>query len=472
MLGRALDQHARLQDQPTRPERCIAPGCCHQLQRCPGLIDHAGHGPDAKEDPQADAVVALERDDIALQGDGSVVRHHKSIVKLLDAQRGKDKFADVHVPFDRRRQTLQIRVARTVNADGVAHPVSSEELSDIVPERLAEAAIYSDVRERVVSFPAVDVGSVIELEYTLTTAPTADAPRGGEELLATWDPVLERSVTISTPPGVTPELEVVGEELSPVVTESPQGRVWTYTVRSLPDRQPEPDAPPDAAVLPRLVYAFQKSWAEVAERVATPFARVVLPAQPAPAIRVQADQLAQGAAGAAQTAARLFAFVAHDVRSVDLQLGEAGYEPHAAEVVLANRYGDSRDKACLLLALAAVRDIRGWPVLVRTGGVPVLDGVPTLAQFDHLLVVLEVDGHEVWLDPSDENGQYGLAFAGQDNLVLPLALTGASRDARGLVHRAAQNPHQSVANVKEEFTLAPSGDLDATYEYTLSGYYA
>ena len=70
---------------------------------------------------------------------------------------------------------------------------------DIKPPRLAEATIYSDVRERVVSFPAVDKGSVVELEYTRTTQATPDAPMGGEQMLGEWDPILERIVTTIVP---------------------------------------------------------------------------------------------------------------------------------------------------------------------------------------------------------------------------------------------------------------------------------
>ena len=57
--------------------------------------------------------------------------------------------------------------------------------------------------------------------------------------------------------------------------------------------------------------------------------------------------------------ARCSQFVAHDIRSVDLPLGWAGYEPHAPDVVLANRYADDRDKVGLLLALCASEKLDG-----------------------------------------------------------------------------------------------------------------
>ena len=117
----------------------------------------------------------------------------KATPGALEAQRGKRKFADLHVPYDSKRQTHEVKVARTANADGV-HDASPEEVSDIVPDDLRDATVYSSVRERVISFPAVDKGSVLDLVYTRTTQATDDAAQGGELLLADWDPVELRIV--------------------------------------------------------------------------------------------------------------------------------------------------------------------------------------------------------------------------------------------------------------------------------------
>jgi len=186
-----------------------------------------------------------------------------------------------------------------------------------------------------------------------------------------------------------------------------------------------------------------------------------------PAIKAQADPVVAGAATPEEKATKLYAFVAHEIRSIDLPLGWAGYEPHAPDIVLQNRYGDDRDKVGLFLALAASQGIKGRPVLVRTGKVPVIASVPTVAQFDRMIAKLDLDGKEVWLDPSDENGQYGVAFAGQDNLVLPLDKAG-----RELGGRPPLEPSTSISATHASFTLSDSGDLKAAYTYDLTGAYA
>jgi len=431
------------------------------------MTELAQSGPGREEYPHADAVVAMDHDDIIVKSDYTVVHHHKSIVKLLDAQRGKAKFADVHIPFDAKRQTLTIDTARTVNADGEAHVASPEEIDDIVPPRLADATMYSDVRERVVSFPAVDRDSVVELEWTKTTKLSPDSSLGGEEMLGQWNPVLDRTVTITAPSTMAPTFAVDGMQLEPTKSTSGGNTVWTFHVEKQPDQHPEDDAPPDAAVLPRVVYGFQGSWQKVLEPIAVRFLDKAVPNSLPPSIKEEADRIVLGATTDADKAAKLYAFVAQDIRSIELPLGWAGYEPHAPEAVLANRYADDRDKVGLLLALAASQNIHGNPVLVRTGKVPVIASVPTVAQFDRMIAKLDVGGRDIWLDPSDEYGQYGVAFAGQDNLVLPLHKGGSA-----LASRPSLDPSTSVSHVTTTYTLNAKGDLDAMYKYELSGWYA
>ncbi|HEV7556789.1 MAG TPA: DUF3857 and transglutaminase domain-containing protein [Kofleriaceae bacterium] len=425
----------------------------------------ADSGPGLKQFPSADAIVAMARDDVSLAKDGTVTSHHKSIVKILDAQRGKAKFADVHVQFDSKRQTLTLQTTRTITKDGQVHAASGDEIGDIVPPRLADATMYSDVRERVVSFPAVDTNSVVELEYTKVTKPSASAAMGGELLLAAWDPSMTRIVTITAPIGVTPKLSVERIAVAPVETVDDKAgtHTYTYTITNQPDRHTEWDEVNEAAVLPRLVFGFKSDWSSALAPVVAEYAKAGVSA----AIKAQADRVVAHAKTDAERARALFAFVAHDIRSVDVPLGWAGYEPSSSDEVLTNRYADDTDKVGLFVAMCAAEKLNATPVFVRTGKVPVIASVPTVAQFDRVIAKVMVDGKDVWLDPSDDNGQYGIAFAGQDNLSLPIDKT-----VTAPVMFAAMDPSTSVSRVVATMKVGPNGDLDATYAYELSGAYA
>ena len=301
----------------------------------------------------------------------------------------------------RKRETLTIETARTVNADGKPHVASKDEIGDIVPPQLADATIYSDVRERVDHVPRRRRG--------LGPRARVHAHDAGHARLA----ARRRGDARAVEPGARAHRhdhgadrrhaevrrrghEARAEADEPATTHD----VDVSRSRTCPIAIPRAARSTDAAVLPRLVYGFQPSWHEGARA-----GRRALPREGGAVAAARRDQ-GRGRSRSSpvptttpRRRTQLFAFVAHDIRSIELPLGWAGYEPHAPEVVLQNRYGDDRDKVGLLLALAASQSIKGRPVLVRTGKVPVIPSVPTLAQFDRMIAKLDVGGKDVWLDP-------------------------------------------------------------------------
>ncbi len=433
------------------------------------LVELARSGPTEQQFPQADSVVIRSQDDIALAADGTVTRHHHHIVRILDPQRGKAKFADVHIRYDRDRQVLTIEGARTANADGKISEASADEIDDILPQRIRDAAIYSNVRERVVTFPAVDRGSVLELEYTLVTRPSGDSPMGGEISLGAWDPINEVVATVTVPVAAPLAYRVENLSLEPAEARDDAAgtRTLTFRARNLPDRQPEMQMPADPAVLPRLVYSFVPSWEEVVAQISGQFLQAALPSPLPPAVVAKARELTAKDKNAEEQVASLLRFVAHEIRAIDIPLGWGGYVPNPPDTVLANRYGDARDKVALFLAMCAALDIDARPVFARGRGVPVLEAVPTLGQFDQLLAQVAIGGNQLWLNPAYPFAQIDVSATGQDSHVLLLDVRGGA-----LEYRPALSPDSSTYTLHKTLSINPRGDLDARFRLEPSGWFA
>ena len=80
-------------------------------------------------------------------------------------------------------------------------------------------------------------------------------------------------------------------------------------------------------------------------------------------------------------------YVRDKVRYVYKGIGIGGYQPHAAGEVLANLYGDCKDKGTLLRSLLAARGVTSHPVLVNvTLADTVSEEIPSLGAFDHFVV--------------------------------------------------------------------------------------
>jgi len=106
-------------------------------------------------------------------------------------------------------------------------------------------------------------------------------------------------------------------------------------------------------------------------------------------------------------------WVRRNVRYVDMHLGPGGVMPHAAASVLANRYGDAKDHATLLVALLASAGIDSTVALVNNSNAYQLPAVPTLGVLNHAIVY--VPSLQLYLDSTADSVAGGF---------LPAALLG------------------------------------------------
>jgi hypothetical protein len=114
---------------------------------------------------------------------------------------------------------------------------------------------------------------------------------------------------------------------------------------------------------------------------------------------------------------KLFFFVVKEIRSVRFNFGEGGYNVHDAETVLKNRYGDWKDKSALLVSMLKAAGISAYPVLVDSRSISPEEDVPTLKQFDAILVAVSGTPAEgdLFLDPFADDSIFGYFLEGRES---------------------------------------------------------
>jgi transglutaminase-like putative cysteine protease len=94
-------------------------------------------------------------------------------------------------------------------------------------------------------------------------------------------------------------------------------------------------------------------------------------------------------------------YAQENIRYVGLEMGENSHVPTAPEETLRLKYGDCKDKASLLIAILAAMDIEAFPALVDTEYTKLLQHRPPAANlFNHVIVSLNYQGEQIWLDPT------------------------------------------------------------------------
>jgi tetratricopeptide (TPR) repeat protein len=115
------------------------------------------------------------------------------------------------------------------------------------------------------------------------------------------------------------------------------------------------------------------------------------------------------------------------VRYIGVAFGVGRYQPHQADEVLENQYGDCKDKHTLLAAMLGALGVKTDAVLIGAG-IRFNPEVPSPAAFNHLITLATVDGKPVWLDTTAEVAPYQmLVYAIRDHQALAVPETGAAR---------------------------------------------
>jgi transglutaminase-like putative cysteine protease len=99
----------------------------------------------------------------------------------------------------------------------------------------------------------------------------------------------------------------------------------------------------------------------------------------------------------------LYGYVSTQFRYIGISFGIGRYQPHSAAEVLANQYGDCKDKHTLLASLLTAVGIPADPALISTSREVDAD-VPSPGQFDHVITAVPTEGGVVWLDTTAEVG--------------------------------------------------------------------
>jgi hypothetical protein len=110
----------------------------------------------------------------------------------------------------------------------------------------------------------------------------------------------------------------------------------------------------------------------------------------------------EGASGPAAKLRKLYDFVRGRIRYIADESHLGAIVPRPPALVLSRGYGDCKDKALLLCALARAEGIPAEMALLSTAGEPPFPSVH-ISQFNHAICCAQLDGKDLFLDPTQQD---------------------------------------------------------------------
>ncbi|MCU0233106.1 MAG: DUF3857 and transglutaminase domain-containing protein [Thermoanaerobaculales bacterium] len=340
------------------------------------------------------AVVVLDHREIRFLPSHLTEERVQLAVLVTAAARAGD-LATHTLAFVPEAERLRVLRARILRGDGA---VAAARIGDT--PRLAEPEfnLYYDTRLRVLRFPELEDGDLIEIAYIRTETEEANETgpyNGGLVLFDRPLPTAVVELELAGPEALMPSWELVGLDGRPETRTDEAGAVhlvWRW--RDLPGVPADMPPAPRLAVAPHLVYSNHPEWGDLADW----YSRHVEPRVRASDEVVElAQRLVEGRDDRRERIERLYHFVTNEIRYVGLEFGEHRFRPFSADWVLHHRIGDCKDKAALLVALAEAIGVPARMVMVRTAAEgPVRSRLAVLEIFNHAIAYLPED--DLWLD--------------------------------------------------------------------------
>jgi len=397
----------------------------------------------------------------AFDEDGTGTETRRSRVRI-QSQFGVEAFGTLAFQYMASIQQLSVDQVAVRKPDGRVIPVDPAAAQDRAPAVEAGAPVYTDTRERHLVVPSLRPGDVLEFEWTLhTRQPLAPGAFWGSHVFAVEAVVLSESLLVDVPARTPLAVNLTGD-VDGGVTESAGRRTFVWTHRSLdpPDADALVPMPPEDGY-PTVHFSTFTSWDGMAAWVDGLFADRVTADS---AVTATTERLVAGVPDQAARVRAIYEYVSTQVRYVSISLGLGRYQPHAATEVLANGYGDCKDKHTLLAAMLSVIGVPSYPVLLHSV-LPMDTVVPAISQFDHVISVVDVNGEPVFLDTTAEVAPFGLVpinLRARDVLLL-----GPEGPAIGVTPQAPAFDVVYATGVDGD--LEESGDVRAQVTYRWRG---
>jgi hypothetical protein len=318
----------------------------------------------------------------------------------LQSQGAAQQFGVLSFGYASAYETPHIRIVRVHKPDGTTIDTPTSDAIDMPAAVSREAPLYSDLKEKHLPVRSLSVGDTLEYDFQ-TTIDKAEAPGqfwGADHFTPPGTVVVLAEILNLEVPS-DKYVQVWSPNHKPTLSEHDGLRTYTWNLSQLvtaPKPPADGSAPPqppkdadedaDGRKLPSVAWTTFHNWAEVGDWYRS---LALAQADPTDPIRARAAELTKDAKTPEDQVRALYAFVSDHTRYVGIDFGAGRYQPHAAAEVLANQYGDCKDKDTLLEALLRAKGFSTAPALIGAGIAPVPD-VPSPSVFNHVITTVNL----------------------------------------------------------------------------------
>ena len=418
-------------------------------------------------------VVEHYSEKMRFENDGSGVIQTDAQIKIV-SDSGVQALGQLKVGYSALSDKLEIAYVRVHKPDGTVVTAQESAIQDLT---FPDAPVYTDYHEKHISVPSLRPNDVLEYRFIRTIA----SPLSPGQFWTSFnfsdkgivldeqleiDVPKERQIKLKTKPGFDPK-----------ITDEGDRRIYSWTYSHLKDddesaKKKKKTASKPEDEIPSVQLTTYKSWEELGAWYGDLERERRVPDD---TVKAEAATLVKGKNDDMAKVNALYEYVSSNIRYVSLSFGLGRYQPHSAAEVLANGYGDCKDKNTLLAALLDAEGFHSSSVLI--GSHMKLDpDVPSPSQFDHVITRVPVDGKEIWLDSTPGVAPFRMlssSLRGKEALAIPpsgnaeLVWTPIDLPFDAYDRSSIQGTVSDTGQLTAHISMAGRGDSEIMLRYAL-----
>lgn len=403
-----------------------------------------------------------------MHGDGTGERDLHVVIRI-QSQGAAQQFGVLAFSFASASETPHIKLVRVHKTDGTTVETPADNAIDMPAAVTREAPLYSDLKEKHLPVRSLSAGDTLEYEVdTQIEKPEAPGQFWGAAHFTVPGTVIVLAEVLTLEVPREKYVQVWSPNHKATVTEKNGLRTYVWQQAQLvtaPKKTDDDDAPKqeapkdpdedeDGRKLPSVAWTTFHNWTEVGDWYRS-LARDR--AKPNDALRARADELTSKSKSPEEQIRAIYDYVSGQNRYVGIDFGIGRYQPHAAAEVMANQYGDCKDKDTLLEALLQAKGFSTAPALIGAGIAPVPD-VPSPAVFNHVITTVKLPDGRIWLDSTPAAAPFRyLSAVIRDQKALVIPADGPAT----LESTPANPPYPLTSKFEAVGTLDAEGKLTA-----------
>lgn len=353
-----------------------------------------------------------------VNADGTWSMERQLEVRINEA-RLVNALAQQSFSYNATLETLEVSEAYTEKPDGSRIVVAPDRIREQQETGSPEVAMFQDMRVKVAIFPQVAAGDRLVVHLRQRQVHPMMAGQFQDLEVPQSFPIRQSRVVVDMPAAMPLYADARGYR-GKVVDTAPGRRRYEYSYVEHAREQPDAAAVAFTDYGDRLALSSMPDYAALAAAYRKGMAGKV---EVTPAVRALQQRITAGIQGQREQALALGDWVRRNVRYVAVYVGDGGVVPHAADQVLAARYGDCKDHQVLLEALLASSGIPSTAALISSGSAFQLTRVPTWGVLNH--VINYVPSLDLFIDATADNVAPGYLPQGDMGKPVVLVATGA-----------------------------------------------